>query len=155
MKNTNKLILLFLLFFYFLGYSQNIEKRIKTYNLQNKIAILGYDPVAYFKVNKAIKGEKKYSSTHEGVVYYFSSNENKEVFLKNPLSFEPQYGGWCAYAMGETGDKVEINPTTFKVIEGKLYLFYNAFFNNTLKPWNKNETVLKTKADKNWKKITE
>ena len=127
MKNTNKLILLFLLFFYFLGYSQNIEKRIKTYNLQNKIAILGYDPVAYFKVNKAIKGEKKYSSTHEGVVYYFSSNENKEVFLKNPLSFEPQYGGWCAYAMGETGEKSQSTLLLLRLLKANYTCFTMLF----------------------------
>ena len=41
-----------------------------------------------------------------------------------------------------------------KIIEGKLYLFYNAFFNNTLKEWNKNQTVLKKNADANWIKIS-
>ena len=49
--------------------------------------------------------------------------------------------------------KVEINPETFKIIDGKLYLFYNAYFNNTLKIWNKEEMSLKVKADNNWKKI--
>ena len=57
----------------------------------------------------------------------------KEVFLKNPTNFEPEYGGWCAYAMGDSGEKVTINPETFKIINGKLYLFYNAFLTNTLK----------------------
>ena len=55
--------------------------------------------------------------------------------------------------MGDYGEKVEINPETFKIVDGKLYLFYNAFFNNTLKSWNKNESNLKKKADANWKKI--
>jgi hypothetical protein len=87
------------------------------------------------------------------VIYQFSSATNKEAFLKNQASFEPQYGGWCAYAMGSAGEKVEINPETFKIIDGKLYLFYNAYFNNTLKSWNKEETSLKAKADVNWKKF--
>ena len=73
------------------------------------------------------------------------------MFLKNPSKYEPQYGGWCAYAMGSAGEKVEINPETFKIIDGKLYLFYNAYFNNTLKSWNKEETKLKSQADTNWK----
>ena len=47
-----------------------------------------------------------------------------------------------------------INPETFKILDGKLYLFYNAYFNNTLKSWNKNETNLKKKADAYWKKIS-
>ena len=102
---------------------------------------------------KAVKGKSTLASTHDGVVYYFSSQANKDLFLKNPSSYEPQYGGWCAFAMGDYGEKVEINPETFKIIDGKLYLFYNAFFNNTLKSWNKDETNLKKKADTNWKKI--
>ena len=85
--------------------------------------------------------------------YYFSSSANKEVFKKSPAKFEPEYGGWCAYAMGAKGEKVEIDPETFKIIHGKLYLFYNRNFNNTLKTWNKDETSLKTKADTNWQKL--
>ena len=61
--------------------------------------------------------------------------------------------GWCAYAMGAKGEKVSIDPETFKIINGKLYLFYNSYFNNTLKSWNKNEPTLKAKADVNWKRI--
>lgn len=92
-------------------------------------------------------------ASYQGVIYKFSSNENKDAFLKNPSRYEPQYGGWCAYAMGSEGGKVEINPETFKIIDGKLYLFYNQYFNNTLKSWNKEENNLKSKADANWKKI--
>jgi YHS domain-containing protein len=132
-------------------FSQN--KRVTTFNLENKVAIQKYDPVAYFKQNKAIKGKNELVATYEGVVYYFSSKENKEAFVKSPAAYEPQYGGWCAYAMGAKGEKVEIDPETFKIVDGKLYLFYNAYFNNTLKTWNKEEASLKKKADANWKKI--
>ena len=119
---------------------------------KNGLAIDGYDPVAYFKSNKAIKGKKEFAVDHQGAVYYFSSIENKEAFIKNPVAYEPQYGGWCAYAMGKEGDKVSVDPETFKIINGKLFLFYNKFFNNTLNSWNKDETNLKTKADVNWQK---
>ena len=74
-------------------------------------------------------------------------------FLKNPKNYEPQYGGWCAYAMGSNGEKVEVDPETYKILDGKLYVFYNAYFNNTLKSWNKDEAKLKKQADKNWQKI--
>jgi YHS domain-containing protein len=149
-----KLTTLFLLLVTAIVFSQNPGKRITTFNLDKKVAIQGYDPVGYFKQNKPVKGKKEIASTYEGVIYYFSSIENKNLFIKNPAKYEPQYGGWCAYAMGDSGDKVEINPETFKIIEGKLYLFYNAYFNNTLKSWNKNEAALKSKADTNWKKIS-
>jgi len=132
-------------------YAQN--NRAAQYNVEKKVALQGYDPVAYFVQKKAIEGKKELATTYEGVIYYFSSAANKETFAKNPGSYEPQYGGWCAYAMGSTGEKVEIDPETFKVVDGKLYVFYNAYFNNTLKSWNKDETNLKKKADANWKKI--
>ncbi|WP_281337494.1 YHS domain-containing (seleno)protein [Flavobacterium eburneipallidum] len=113
----------------------------------------GYDPVAYFKQNKAMKGKKELTTVYQGVEYHFSSVANKELFLKTPTVFEPQFGGWCAYAMGDSGEKVDINPETFKILDGKLYLFYNAYFSNTLKSWNKHEANLKKKAESNWKKI--
>jgi hypothetical protein len=90
---------------------------------------------------------------HQGVTYYFSSAANKEVFKKDPAQYEPQYGGWCAYAMGSKGEKVPIDPETFKITNGKLYLFYNKFFNNTLTSWNKDESGLMNKANVNWGKI--
>jgi len=148
-----KLVLLLLTLVSGISFAQNDAKRISQYNLENKLGIQGYDPVGYFNVGKAIRGKKEISTSYQGVTYNFSSVENKNTFLKNPLKYEPQYGGWCAYAMGTAGKKVEINPETFKISDGKLYLFYNAYFNNTLKSWNPEEADLKVKADNNWKKI--
>ena len=148
-----KLVMVVLILISVISFAQNDAKRISEYNLENKVGIQGYDPLSYFTQAKAIKGKKEISTTYQGVTYKFSSTENKEMFLKNPSKYEPQYGGWCAYAMGSNGGKVEINPETFKIIDGKLYLFYNSYFNNTLKIWNKEEMSLKVKADNNWKKI--
>jgi len=126
--------------------------RKKHFNLENGIAIQGYDPVAYFTKNKATKGKKDLALYYQGATYYFATPENKETFKNNPSKYEPEYGGWCAYAMGAKGEKVEIDPATFKIINGKLFLFYNKFFNNTLKDWNKDEANLHTKANANWGK---
>ena len=138
-------------FFWVTTFGQN--SRATQFNLEKKVAIQGYDPVAYFTQKKAVKGKPIIATTYENVIYNFSSQANKDLFLKNPESYEPQYGGWCAYAMGANGEKVEINPETFKIVDGKLNLYYNAFFNNTLKSWNKDEVNLKKKADANWKKF--
>ena len=148
-----KLVLILFVLVSTVSFAQNDAKRVAQYNLENKTAIQGYDPVAYFKQNKAIKGKNDFTASYMGVVYKFSSAANKDLFVKNPAAYEPQFGGWCAYAMGSAGEKVEINPETFKIVDGKLYLFYNAFFNNTLKSWNKDEANLKAKAEVNWKKI--
>lgn len=124
--------------------------RTKDFNTERGLAIQGYDPVAYFNQNKAVKGSKQFAVAAEGITYYLSSAANKELFLKDYKKYEPQYGGWCAYAMGATNDKVEIDPETFKIVNGKLYLFYHSWVNNTLNKWNKDEAGLKAKADKNW-----
>ncbi len=129
------------------------ETRLKHYNVEKGVAIMGYDPVAYFNQKKAVKGKKEYSVNANGIIYYLSSQANKDQFQKNYTMYEPQYGGWCAYAMGSTGEKVEIDPETFKIIDSKLYLFYHTWTNNTLTKWNTDETRLKIAADKNWSKI--
>lgn len=153
MKRLNFLMLPIV--FYTVAFTQETEhERFRHFNIENGIAIQGYDPVAYFKVSKAVKGSPKFSEKHMGILYYFSTEDNRKAFLAEPAKYEPQYGGWCAFALGEYGKKVEVNPETFKITDGKLYLFYNAYLNNTLKSWNKNETNLKIKADKNWINLT-
>ncbi len=127
--------------------------RTKHFNLDKGVALSGYDAVAYMKQNKAVKGSKDFTSNYEGVTYYFASAADRDEFNRNPAMYEPQYGGWCAYAMGKKGEKVSIDPGTFKIVNGKLYLFYNKYFNNTLTDWNKDEVNLKTKADANWQKL--
>ncbi|HLN95748.1 MAG TPA: YHS domain-containing (seleno)protein [Flavobacterium sp.] len=135
-----------------LSIGQTVEKRKRDFNLEKGLAIQGYDPVAYFS-KKAVKGKKELAASYKGATYWFANAADREAFLKDPERYEPQYGGWCAYAMGANGEKVEVDPETYKILDGKLYLFYNAYFNNTLKSWNKDEGNLKKKADSNWKKF--
>tara|TARA_B100000809_G_scaffold225750_1_gene236914 strand:- start:415 stop:723 length:309 start_codon:yes stop_codon:yes gene_type:complete len=99
------------------------------------------------------KGDKLLSLQYDNILLHFSSKENKEAFRKSPLKYLPKYGGWCAFAIGDSGQKVSINPNTYKIINGELYLFYNKNFTNTLKLWKKDETLLKKQADKNWTEL--
>jgi YHS domain-containing protein len=123
------------------------------YNLKKGYVAEGYDVVSYFS-NKAIEGDKKYTTTHDGVNYKFSSQENLDAFLKAPNSYTPQYGGYCAYAVAEKSKKVGIDPKTFEIQDGKLYLFYNSWGTNTLELWKKeNVKGLQEKADLNWEAI--
>lgn len=154
-KMKNGIVVLVMSLFSILTFGQRDNQRKALYNVEQSLAIQGYDPVAYFTDSKAVKGKKEYSTQYNGIVYYFASAKHKEMFLKKPNHYEPQYGGWCAYAMGLNGEKVSINPKTFKIIDGKLYLFYNAYFTNTLNDWNKNESKLKMNADTYWQKITQ
>ena len=137
-------------------------------NLVNEtegVALDGYDVVGYFKnaekgIGKGVKGSSKISSNYKGVTYNFSSNENRELFLTNPESYLPAYGGWCAWAVAQGQNEVGVNYNTFLVKEDesghkRLYLFYNSWLSNTLKKWNKESSgtheELVNKADKHWK----
>jgi YHS domain-containing protein len=137
------------------GLAQNESQRKLAYNLDdNNLALQGYDAVSYF-MGSPQKGNKAYTYSYNGITYLFSNLDNLELFKNQAEKFEPVYGGWCAYAMGLSGEKVKIDPKSFKIIDGQLFLFYNFYFNNTLIDWNKDEHALKVKADENWQKILE
>ena len=141
------------LVFLFLLITSALSAQTIDYNLKKGYVANGYDVVAYFN-NEAIEGDKKFTTSFDGVKYKFSSSENLEVFNKNPEKYIPQYGGYCAYAIAVKNDKVSINPKTFQIKDEKLYLFYNAWGTNTLNLWKQeNEDALKEKADKNWESI--
>jgi len=124
-------------------------------NLKKQTAIKGYDPVAYFTQGKAVKGLSQFTYQHNTVNYKFSSLENLNKFKSKPHHYEPQYGGWCAYAFAVGGGKVSINPKRFKIIDNKLYLFYDTLLGpNTLNKWNKADDAEQIKkADKRWLEI--
>ena len=137
----------------FLMIVQSLSAQQEKVNIQNNYGAAGYDVVSYFEA-KAIKGQTKFSTDYKGVSYRFSSEINLNKFKKDPLQYLPQYGGWCAYAMAAKGDKVKINPKTFEIRNDKLYLFYNAYFNNTHEDWlDEGPDDLLLKANKNWKKF--
>jgi len=154
MKST--LILFTILLFGFAGSHiamvQSIGYDLKHYNLNKGLALQGYDPVSYFTENKAVEGSENINHTLEGLTYYFKSAKNRQLFIKKPQQYAPQYGGYCAYAMAD-GDKVKIDPETFKIIDGKLFLYYNFRFTNTLESWNKDQINLLPKANTAWAKI--
>ena len=149
----NWIIIVFLFATSLLFSQTDNESRIEHFNLDKNIAISGYDPVSYFD-NTPEKGSSDFAHTHKGITYHFTNETNKKKFIANPEKYEPVYGGWCAYAMGlDKAEKVDINPKTYKIIEGKLYLYYNKLGVNTLTKWNKDEENYKNKADKNWSNI--
>ena len=123
------------------------------------LALGGYDVVAYFNANDAVRGNNDHTAKIDGMIYYFSTADNQKVFQQNPSQYQPQYGGNCAFAMAMKGAAVPSDPTTFKIRDGKLYLFFNDYYEgkpfNTIIPWNtnKSESGLVAKAEANWAKL--
>ncbi|WP_296380697.1 YHS domain-containing (seleno)protein [Winogradskyella sp.] len=143
----------FFILLYVITISTVFSQNNLDYNTKKGFAAKGYDVVAYFN-NGAIEGSKVYSTTFNGVKYKFHSQKNLDTFLKNPKAFIPQYGGYCAYAVATNSKKIDIDPKSFEIRDGKLYLFYNSWGNNTLKKWlEKDVKGLQNKADLNWEAI--
>jgi len=122
------------------------EKAPKVNVDSNGVILKGYDPVAYFKQKRAVKGDPKYSSSYGGATYYFASADDKATFDKTPAKYAPQYGGYCANSMLKRKLK-DIDPNVFFVYKGKLYVCSSpkagkAFYSDP-------DTNIK-KADKNW-----
>lgn len=118
-------------------------------NINNGLALQGYDPVAYFEDSKAIQGKEAFSVEYMGARYQFSSETNKALFLKNPSQYEPQYGGYCAFGMSN-GYKAPIQPEAFTIVNNKLYLNYNS---KVKEQWLKEQTKRIEKANENWEKL--
>lgn len=147
-RTTTILFLLILVAGWSFGQADDLRK--KHFNTRKDVALEGFDPVSYFD-GSPLEGDPKIRFQYRGIVYQFVSQSNLTRFRSSPDKFEPAYGGWCAYAMGETGEKVKIDPETYSLLDGKLYLFYNFWGNNTLVDWKESEKRLKQQADNNWK----
>jgi YHS domain-containing protein len=138
----------------FLSLSSVIVSQSIDYNTKRGYVAEGFDVVAYFLESKPVEGKKDFTIDYDNVKFKFSSQENLTLFNSNPEKYIPQFGGYCAYVLAVKSKKVSINPETFEVRDGKLYLFYNKGKTNTLQFWlNEGAEELQVKADKNWQKF--
>ena len=123
-------------------------------NLDKSGVILqGYDAVSYFKSGEPLKGDPKIQTKFEDATYTFATEANKQEFLKEPKKYAPQFGGWCAYAVADSKSKVDIDPKSFVIQDGKLLLFYNGIWGNTRKKWQKDSKTFLNTANTNWPEV--
>lgn len=92
--------------------------------LLSRVAVGGYDPVAYFTDGRPVRGVAAHRITHNGFEYRFASAEHLAAFRANPSRYLPQYGGYCAWAVSQ-GYTAAGNPNNWRIVDGKLYLNYN------------------------------
>lgn len=112
-------------------------------------AINGYDPVAFFKSSKAVKGADSLSYQWKGVTWLFSDKENMNAFKESPEKYIPQYGGYCAYGTAD-GHQSPSQIDTWTIVDDKLYFNYNS---KVKEMWAKDQKALIMKADSNWLKL--
>ena len=110
------------------------------------LAIDGYDPVAYFTEHKPVKGRSEFPYEHGGATYRFASAANRDLFVKDPQKYLPQFGAFCAYAVSR-GYTADTDPLAWKVVDGKLYLNYNA---GAQKKWEEDIAGNIQKGNANW-----
>ncbi len=112
-------------------------------------ALKGYDAVAYFKEGRAVKGKDEFRHDWMGAKWYFANAVNRDDFAKSPEKYAPQYGGYCAWAVGH-GYTANIDPEAWKIIGGKLYLNYDK---SVQRMWEQDIPGWITKGDANWPKL--
>ncbi len=89
------------------------------------VAIKGYDPVAYFTEQRAVKGKESIAHSWLGAEWQFSSDKHKAMFSENPAKYAPQYGGYCADGVAYEESTTNIDPQAWRIIDGKLYLNFS------------------------------
>ncbi len=101
------------------------EKPVEPVNKSSDgLAVKGYDVVAYFEQSKPVKGSQQIEHKWMGATWRFSSEQNRDKFKSNPEQFAPQFGGYCAWAVGH-GYTAPADPEAWRIIDGKLYLNYS------------------------------
>ena len=109
------------------------------------VSLRGYDPVAYFTEGRPVKGSADINYDFDDARYLFSSQKNRERFAATPDRYTPQYSGLCATGMA-LGAKAVADPTVWKIVDGKLYVFSSPHARETFEQ----DPSLLAKSQQNW-----
>jgi YHS domain-containing protein len=116
------------------------------------LALEGYCPVCYLAANKAVKGTADFAHDYQGVTYWFVNDSARQAFIANPKKYLPAYGGWCGLGVA-MGQRFPVDPTNFKIVDGRIMLFLKNSKVDGVGIWNQDEASNLKKADANWKKL--
>ena len=115
-------------------------------NAKSGLAVRGYDVVAYFTESKPVRGSADFESVWMGAKWRFGTKENRDAFAQSPEKFAPQFGGYCAWAVGHNYT-ADADPEAWRIVDGKLYLNYNR---SVQKQWEQNRTKWIEQGQRNW-----
>jgi len=102
-----------------------IKPAPEVYVAADGLAAGGYDVTAYFLRGKPVRGSAAHQIQYKGVTWRFETAASQTRFQADPAAFAPQFGGYCAWAVSQ-GYIASGDPRQWKVVDGKLYLNFNA-----------------------------
>ena len=114
-------------------------------------ALKGHDAVAYHLERRPVKGSEEFALDWKGARWLFASAENRDRFAAEPERWAPQYGGYCAWGIAKDRP-VGIDPTIFRIFDGKLYLNLNI---KVHKEWLANRHGFIAQANEKWPAVLE
>jgi hypothetical protein len=117
----------------------------------DNVAIDGYDTVAYFTEDRAVKGSKDYQFEWHDTRWHFSNANHRDLFAADPERYAPQFGGLCAGAMTR-GVVVKADPEAWTIVDGKLYMKVNKSFRDE---WRQDPAGNIKQANQAWAKLVE
>ena len=115
-------------------------------NFWGKVAIKGYDPVAYFVDDAAQKGSEEFAYDWLGATWHFASAAHRDLFIDDPVRYAPQYGGYCSSGLTD-GATDSTDPEAWRIVDGKLYLLFSQ---KALANWERDKNENIRQADANW-----
>jgi YHS domain-containing protein len=117
----------------------------------DRIALNGYDTVAYFTEQRAMPGDPQFQREWDGAIYQFASEKHLELFKSEPDRYLPQYNNWCTASVAK-GLKVRPNPEYWLITDGRLYLFGKPIGPGLMRD---DPIAMKERANKNWPKVSQ
>lgn len=124
--------------------------KVAPINADNRgVALGGYDAVAYFLNKQPMKGTETFTHSWMGATWRFASAEHRDRFAAEPLSYAPQFGGYCAWAVSNNYT-APVDPLAWKIVDGKLYLNYNR---DVQTKWQQDLAERIRAGERNWPRL--
>ena len=119
-----------------------------------KLSISGYDTVAYFTDGKPVQGKSEFEYLWHKLRWRFASGEHRDLFVKDPNRYAPQYDGYCAMGTSTEAEahKDTVDPEAWAIVDGKLYLTHNQYW---LQVWREKAEEYIKRADASWQAVAE
>jgi enamine deaminase RidA (YjgF/YER057c/UK114 family) len=119
-----------------------------------RLSVSGYDPVAYFTDGKPVPGKAEFEYVWHKSRWRFASGEHRDLFIKDPDRYAPQYDGYCALgaSIEAAAHKDTVDPEAWAIVDGKLYLVHSNYW---LAQWRQKAREYIKQADKDWQSVAD